>query len=128
MEKILGAKIQSVAEFGIEGLRDRSGCETIFFEVQDTREPRNTFRKLTNETNPPNAKSGGVSEYGCSIEAPNGTVFYALTIHGDVEGWRKDIELGAEKLRVALAKLDGEMLVVDRQLEFPLSECTVEFF
>ncbi|MDW3117556.1 hypothetical protein [uncultured Roseovarius sp.] len=128
MEKILGAKVQSTAELGIDGLYDRHGSEIIFFEVPEAESPRKVFRKLTNATDPPNAKSGGASEYGCSIETPNGFVYHALTIRGDVGGWRKDIELGAAQFGFSLAKIKKNKFEVDGNQEFEICNCTVKFF
>ncbi|MCD9146638.1 hypothetical protein [Pseudophaeobacter flagellatus] len=127
MEKILGAKIQSIAELGIDGLKDKHGNEAIFFAVPEAESPRKVFRKLISATDPPNAKSGGASEYGCSIKTPNGLIYHALTTHGDIEGWRKDIEFGAAQFGFSLAKIQGNKFVVDEKQEIEIYDCSIEF-
>ncbi len=128
MEKLLGVKIQSTSDLGITGLQDRDGIAIVFFEVPEAESSRKTFLKLTNATDPPNAKNGGVAEYGCSIEAPSGFVYHALTIRGDVGGWRKDIELGAAQLGLSLARIIDNKFVVCGDQEFQISNCAVKFF
>ena len=128
MERILGAKIQSTADLGLDGLQGRHGDEVIFFAVPEAEQPEKVFRKLTNATNPPTAKSGGATEYGCSIETSDGSLYHALTVHGDVKGWRKDIELGAAQLELSLAKVKGNKFVVDGGQVFEVSDCIVKFF
>lgn len=128
MEKILGGKIQSTAEIGINGLQGTNDSEVIFFEVPDAEQPAVVFRRLTNATDPPNAQNGGASEYGCSIRTPENGSYHALIIHGDLDGWRKDIELGARQLDLSLAKVCGDTLVLDGDHKRPIADCDVEFF
>jgi hypothetical protein len=70
----------------------------------------------------------GASEYGCSIKAPNGLLYHALITHGDVAGWRKDIEFGAARFGLSLAKVRARKFVVEVNQQYEISECAVEFF
>lgn len=128
MEKILGKKVQSTANLGLKGLKDTNRTEVIFFEVPDTKSPKDMFTILTNASNPPNARYGGASEYGCSIKTPNGVIYHALTTLGDTKGWRRDIEFGAAQHGLLLAKVKRRTFVVGVRLTYPLTDCRVEFF
>jgi len=128
MEKILGGNIHSTAEIGIDGLEGKNGNKVIFFEVRPAETSSKAFFKLTNASDPPYACNGGASEYGCSIETPNGIIYHALKIHGDVDGWKKDVEFGAEQLGFSLAAVRDNKFIVDGNQEYELNDCAVDFF
>jgi hypothetical protein len=52
---------------------------------------------------------------------------FAIQFHDDVEGWRKQIEFGAQSLGRATAKMQGGDLIVSDGRSYPLSSCKVEF-
>jgi len=54
-------------------------------------------------------------------------MFHAIGYHGDLEGWRKDIEAGAQAMHLLLARIEGDKFVVSDGRLFPLSECKIEF-
>lgn len=55
------------------------------------------------------------------------SMFHAIGYHGDLEGWRKDIEAGAQAMHLLLARIEGDKFVVSDGRLFPLSECKIEF-
>ena len=128
LEKVLGGKITSPNERTIPGLEDGDDFCTIYFSVASGRSPKSIFRRITSATEPPIAKHGAAVELGCWILAPNGIAFYALEIHGDIQGWSKDIEIGSEQEDLMLARIVGRSLMFQSGEAFDLSECEVHFY
>ncbi len=85
------------------------------------------FKSLTMFANPLQATGGGVNERGCKITTPNGVLFHAIGYHGDIGGWRKDIETGARGLHLLLGMIDGDRFVVKDGESFQLRDCKIEF-
>lgn len=50
-----------------------------------------------------------------------------MVYHGDLVGWKKDIEEGADGLNLLLAKIEGKQFIISDGRVFLLSECKVEF-
>ncbi len=69
----------------------------------------------------------GVNEAGCSITPLDGPLFHAVIYHGDIDGWRKDIEAGAKGMGLLLAQIEGDQFVITDGRSIPLSECKIEF-
>jgi len=86
------------------------------------------FDKLTTIVNPSNAKSGGATTENCKIRLPDGSFFHGLSYKGDIEGWRKDIEQGAQMLNLVIAKIEDDKIEVSDGRLFSLKDCTVEFY
>jgi hypothetical protein len=128
LEQILGGKIEQKGQRAIPGLILRDGVEVIYFSLPPKSNVHKQFRNITNYTNPPFAKSGGVSESGCSIQSPDGILFHAISYHGDLAGWRKDIEAGAQTFNSVLANVDGDDLIVADGRVFDIGKCRVEFY
>jgi hypothetical protein len=105
MEKILGGPIGY--DRTIPGTAAIAGKEFAYFADDGKNTVRKQFDALTQYTNPPYATSGGITSQGCSIALPDGSLFHAIAYHGDIEGWRKDLEEGAKALNVSLAKIEG---------------------
>jgi hypothetical protein len=72
-------------------------------------------------------KSGGATLEGTTLELPDGSHIFAIQFHVDLEGWRKQIELGANQLGRATAKVLGGDVIVSDGRSFPLSSCKVVF-
>jgi len=125
MERILGGPIGH--DKTIPGSVSIDGKEFVYY-CDDGRNPvRKQFSALTQYTNPPHAQRGGVTSQGCSLVLPDGSIFHAIAYHGDLAGWRQDIEEGAAGLKVALAKIDADKIVLSDGREFELSACTAKF-
>lgn len=126
LESILGGSIERKNQREIPGLKPRDGAEVVYFSVNE-KAARELFESITNHTNPPIAQSGGAIEGGCVITVPGGTKFHALSYHGDLEGWRKDIEAGAVAFGVLLATIEMQTIVISDGRTFPLNQCTIDF-
>ncbi|MEF0944046.1 hypothetical protein [Rhizobium sp. BR 362] len=127
IEAILGGKFERLDSRVIPGTVPVEGTAFLYFADDRKNAFRKQFRNLTEYTNPPYAKFGGVNERGCKITLPGGDSFYAIGYHGDLDGWRKDIEAGAQAQHVLLAKIEGSNILVSDGRTVPLSECSVEF-
>lgn len=86
------------------------------------------FHKLTNQIDPPIAKDGGAITENCKLWLPSGELFHALSYKGDIDGWRSQIELGANQLNLIVGKIIKEKIILSDGRQFNLSECKVEFY
>ncbi len=64
---------------------------------------------------------------GAESHRPRDPIFHAISYHGDLDGWRKDIEAGAIGLGLLLAQIKGDQLVISDGRSIPLSDCKIEF-
>jgi hypothetical protein len=53
-------------------------------------------------------------------------IFFAIQFNIDLEGWRKQIELGAKELGRATAKVLGGDIIVSDGRSYPLSSCNAK--
>lgn len=127
LERVLGGKIERRDSRVIPGTVSVAGQEVIYFSGDRGNPRRAQFLRLTRQVNPPLLKSGGASELGCTICSPDGMQFHAMAYHGDIEGWRKQIALGAKELGVLTAKISGGTLEISDGREIKLVECKVKF-
>lgn len=127
LEAILGDGIERKNQREIPGLAARDGVEVVYFAVDGKANARKLFKSITNHTNPPNAQSGGANESGCVITVPGEIKFHALSYHGDLDGWRRDIEIGAAAYGVLLAKIESSEIVLKDGRSFSLTQCIVKF-
>lgn len=88
---------------------------------------RKHFKNITCFADPTNVTSGGVNEAGCSITPLDGPLFHTVIYHGDIYGWRKDIETGAKGLGFLLARIEGDQFIITDGRSISLSECKIEF-
>jgi len=65
---------------------------------------------------------------GCYLTLPDDSIFHAVGYHGDLAGWKQDIETGATEQNIALARIDGNKLVVSDGRVFALSDCKATFY
>jgi len=100
------------------------GIEVLYIQISQP----DDFERITTEIQPPLAKTGGVSEDGCNIFTPTEEKMCAVVYHSDIDGWRKQIELGAEQLGLLTGKIVGENIELSDRRIFALSECKVEFY
>jgi hypothetical protein len=125
MEQILGGRIGY--DGTIPGTKAVSGMEFVYLGHNEKRFPREQFEDLMQHLNPPYPKSGGASNYGCQLTLPDGTVFHAVEYHGDLEGWRKQIELGVQRAGLPLARIVEGRLVISDGRAVPLGQCEATF-
>ncbi|MDR3411395.1 MAG: hypothetical protein P4L87_10725 [Formivibrio sp.] len=127
LERVLGGRLEKVSERTIPGEIAVDGVEFIYFSDDEKNKLRRQFRNLTESCDPPNANFGGVNDRGCTIKIPTGEHFHAIGYHGDIEGWRKDIESAAADLGLLLASISGNCLVISDGRKVRLTDCDVEF-
>lgn len=127
LEKILGGKIEQSDSRIVPGTTVVDGQQVVYFSDDGKSKFRKQFDCITCFTEPPNAVRGGVNERGCKITPPSGPLFHAISYHGDLDGWRKDIEAGAEGLGLLLARIEGDQFVITDGRSIPLSDCKIEF-
>lgn len=86
------------------------------------------FNKLTSQIEPPVPTSGGAITENCKLWLPSGELLHALSYKGDVDGWRKQIELGAKKLGLFTGKIIGDSIFLSDERCYQLLDCRVEFY
>jgi hypothetical protein len=105
-----------------------AGREFIYLADDGNRDPESWFELVT-ESEPRNrAKSGGALLENCRIKLPDGQLFYALSYKGDLPGWRSVFLESGKRLKLPIAFVDKDEIIVDDGRRFKLSECRIEFF
>lgn len=127
LEQVFGGKIERAGDRVIPGMATVPGREVIYFSDDGSNPPRTQFQNLTRKVNPPHLKSGGATEQGCVLRLPDGTAFHAMSYHGDIDGWRKQIDQGAQELGLLTARVSEQKFLVSDGREFNLADCKVEF-
>jgi len=127
LEKILGGKIEQLGQRSVPGMTPVDGVEIIYYQDDKRTTPKKLFKSFLDGLSFREAKFGGRVSDSCSVLSPDGLLFRAMSYHGDLAGWRKDIEEGARGLGLLLAKIEGDQFVISDGRSFPLSECKIEF-
>ncbi len=86
------------------------------------------FTKLIWHVDPPIPSGGGAMIEGCEITLPSGELFQAISYKGDIDGWRSQVQRGAEALKVSVARISGGSIVLGENQSFLLSDCKVRFY
>jgi hypothetical protein len=86
------------------------------------------FEKVIWHIVPPIPQNGGAMTENCKLWIPTNELFHALSYRGDIEGWRKQIELGAEQLGLLTGKIVGDNIELSDGRVYALFECKVEFY
>ena len=74
-------------------------------------------------------KSGGVNDENFVIVTPDNRRFYGTSYSKDIDGWRKQIELGSMKLNIVIAKItEDKMLITSDSKSYKLNECEFEHY
>jgi hypothetical protein len=108
------------------GTRPGQAEKVRYVSFDRSQNPAELFHDVVRRVKPVLAKNGGVNQDRFIVTLPDGTPFYALKYHGDVAGWRAQIEQGAADLGFLTAKIESDTFVVSDGRSYPLSECTVE--
>lgn len=127
LEQVLGGKIEQRDARVIPGTVPVEGQRVVYFSDDGKNTYRKQFKNLTTCTNPPYAASGGVNERGCKITLPDDLLFHAISYHGDLDGWCKDIEVGAQVFHLLLATIEDDKFVISDGRVFLLADCKIEF-
>lgn len=127
LERILGGKLERADARTVPGTDGVATREAIYFSDDGGNKLKKQFKNITCFTESPNATCGGINEAGCDITPPGGPLFHAAIYHGDLAGWRKDMEEGGKGLGLLLARIEGDKFVISDGRSFLLSECKIEF-
>jgi hypothetical protein len=111
----------------IPGTRPGEAAEVRYVSFAPADAPADEFAKVLAQIRPVVPKDGGVCLDNCVITLPDGTMFYAMAYHADIEGWQLQIEGGARALGRDFAWIDGDRFVVSDGRSVPLSACAVWF-
>lgn len=129
LKKVLGAK-----EIGRgkepPGMKVVGGQQALYVSSSSANEGgEELFDRLGEATsNPTQAKFGGCVLAGCSIQAPDGSVFHALEFHGDLSGWHQDLVTAASRLGQLHAEIRESALHISDGRIVSLQECTIVFY
>ena len=111
----------------VVGMNVIEGQRVVYFQDDGKNPKRKQFNNLTTYTKIPYAFNGGVNDRGCSISTPDKRVFHAISYHGDLDGWTKDIQAGADGLGIALAYIKDNKIIINDGNSFLLDVCFIEF-
>lgn len=123
MERILGAKIGRP-----EALPGQTGdqCRAIYVSYPSNRKPIPLLKEVVNYQEPVLASSGGVVFDESIVTIPDGTQFYSLALNGDLSGWHKQIEAGANHFGLLTGVWSGENFAVNDGRNFNSSDCILK--
>ena len=126
MENILGMEFER--ERKVAGTRPGEEGSVRYVYFDDPASIPELFHEVLNKIKPTLVKNwAGALLEGTRLELPDSRHFFAIKFGFDLEGWRKQIELGAKALERATAKVQGSDVIVSDGRSFPLSSCKVEF-
>lgn len=111
---------------GREHLYISDDGEGFFTKSSRTIEKQSLFDKVTSLFEI--AQSGGVISENCKLRLPTNELFHGLSYKGDIEGWRKQIEQGAELLGLLAGKISENNLELSDGRIYALSDCKIEFY
>lgn len=100
--------------------------EDFFTKKRLTIKKPSLFEKVTSMFNI--AQSGGVISENCKLWLPTNELFHGLSYKGDIEGWRKQIEQGAEQLDLLTGKISENNIELSDGRVYALSDCKIEFY
>lgn len=112
----------------VPGTLSVNGREHWYIEDDGSGDFDALFSKVVTAAAPPFYKSGGALTGGCELTLPDGRKFHALSYKGDLEGWRKQILYGAERLNVAAACAVNGILVFAEDQAVPIRDCYCRFY
>lgn len=123
LRKIPG--VDKVEDPMLPGTRPLDAGRVIFVFLPDYADSSHEFDRVTSRIDPPIPTNGAVLFDQWLVKTPAGEIFYPLFFHGDVEGWRQQIELGATQLGRKMAKVEGDKFIISGGPAFLLSDCAV---
>jgi hypothetical protein len=124
MEQILGEEFEH--ERKVAGTRPGEEASVRYVSFEDPASIPRLFHEVLNKPEP-YLMDGGAMLEDTRLELPDGGHFFAIRVMYDIEGWRKQVELGANALGRATAKVLGGDVVVSDGRSYPLSSCKIEF-
>lgn len=128
LEKAIGGKLERKGHREIPGVVPVEGLEVVYYQDDGRKVTRRSplIFRITDWIVEPSAKGGGFISDPCTIRVPDGRLFRAASYHGDVEGWRKDVEEGIRRLGLQMARIEAERLLISDGSSFSLVDCDVK--
>lgn len=123
LQKALGVDLDNDPK--IPGTRRHDIGKVIYALLPGGADPSKAFRAITRKIKPPIPTRGGVLAEHWQIKTSDDEVFYSILLVGEIEAWREQIKLGAEKLGLKTAKIEDNKLVVANGPSYPLSDCVI---
>ena len=111
----------------IPGIKAGEAHRVIYVSFVPPDNPADIFENIVWKVHPPAARYGGVSLTNVIAKTPDGILFYALEYHGDLVGWRSQIEHGASESGVFSGRIEDGRLVISDGRSFNLSDCDVTY-
>ncbi len=111
---------------GREHLYISDDGDNFFTKKDRALKKQSLFDKVTSQFEL--AQSGGVISENCKLWLPTEELFHGLSYKGDIVGWRKQIEKGAEKLGLLTGKIISDNIHLSDGRVYNLSDCKVEFY
>jgi hypothetical protein len=124
MERIFGV---GAFERKVPGIGPGEEASVRYVSFNDPASIPNLFDEALDKIEPKLVNSGGAILEGTKLELPDGGRFFSILFSVDLEGWRKQLELGAKELGLATAKVLGGDFIVSDGRSYPLSSCKIEF-
>jgi hypothetical protein len=116
-------------QIDIPGLEINGNREFRYFSMNENEKikGRNSmFNKITTLYEEPFPEGGALAE-NFIIVIPNGEKYYGLSYHGDIDGWRKQIEKNAESQNKKIGRIiDTDTFLLNDNTKCNLKDC--EFF
>ncbi|MDQ3111699.1 MAG: hypothetical protein M3R17_17555 [Bacteroidota bacterium] len=113
----------------IPGLRIQEGREVRYISDDGNNKfEEYLFKKVTTHLDKPIAQNGGVISENCKIWLPSGELLHAISYKGDIEGWRKEMELSTEQLGLWIGKIVDSNIKLSDGRSFLVEECKIEFY
>ena len=102
------------------------GKEFLYFEAQDEEHFTDVFFNFREYGGGELPQSGGAVEQGAIIHLPDGRHMFGVSYHGDLEGWRKDIESICEALGLEMGRIEGRAIRLSSGEKIALEDCRIE--
>jgi hypothetical protein len=125
MERIFGAGAFEY-ERKVPGTRPGEEASVRYVSFDDPASIPELFHEVLNKPEPFLMDGGAILE-GTKLELPDGGHFFAIQVSYNIEGWRKQVEIGAKELGRATAKVQGSDVIVSDGRSYPLSSCKIKF-
>ena len=121
LQKLFG--VEKFDEPRLPGTRAKDPGKVIYIYRQTDTNTSESFDKVVDVIDPPLFKEGAALLEWWLVTTPTGSTFYSVYFHGDLNGWRQQIEIGAKRLGLATARVEDDKFVVSDGSAFLLSDC-----
>jgi hypothetical protein len=123
MEKILGGDLQR--ELYVPGTKPGE-AEQVRYISYGNEKPRSVLHRVVRKIAPAIPSHGAVVTEPCTLTLPDGMRLFATYFHGDIAGWQRQIEEGAQALGLLSGKIEDGLLALSDGRTLPLSDCRPE--